>query len=92
MVEIHGYSDLIDCESFYRWEREAIGTTAKGLELDEGRLGCRFALLADVYQLCCLFTDEFYRQMREVENPAPLVPFQGDEGCGISILPQRRNG
>jgi hypothetical protein len=87
MGDIYSYSDLIDCELFDRWEKEAVGGMAKGLELDEGRLVCRFAILADVYQLCCLFTGEFYRQMTRAGDLDPLVSFQGDGGWGTSILP-----
>ena len=86
MLEIYNFSDLIDAETFARWKTEAIGPNGKWVWLDEGRLACRFSILADVYQLSCLFSSEFYRQMREVEMPAPLHTFQGDCVCGTSII------
>jgi len=87
MVEMYSYSDLIDCEVFLRWVREArLENSDRGIELYDGRLACRGSILADVYQLCCLFGDDFYRQMGFGRDPYQLVPFQGDEGCGNSMV------
>lgn len=87
MVEMYSYSDLIDCEVFLRWVREArIDDSNRGIELYDGRLACRFSVLADVYQLCCLFRDTFYIQMGIGRYPYQLVPFQGEEGCGNSMV------
>ena len=87
MVEIYSYSDLMECDVFLRWEQEAIGgSNRREIWLDDGRLACRFSILADVYQLCCLFTDDFYKQMGIDRYPDALAPFQGEEGCGNSMV------
>jgi len=88
MVEIHSYSDLIDCERFVRWRTEALGRETRArLELYDSLVAYRFVILADLYQMCCFFRDELYRQMGRAGDLDLLVPFQGKEGCGNSMLP-----
>ena len=83
MLEQHAYADVhVDWDTLDRWESE-IGARRRGRELDNWRLEFRFAILPTHYQLACLFTTEFGRQLyRENDQKCwrSVWAFQGDEG------------
>jgi len=83
MEEIRSYNDIIDCDKFAEWLKEFPGY--RDIELDDGKLGFREAVLPTQFQLGYLFRDTFDSQMNgnwriHRYNPEPLASFQGDEG------------
>src|SRR5436190_22937032 len=68
MLEQHAYADVhVDWATYDRWESE-IGAKCRGREMDNGRLEFRFAILPTHYQLACLFTTEFGRQLERIND------------------------
>lgn len=87
MTEAKSYSDVINYVKYQKWLEEVWGVT-RGIELDEGQLQFRFAILPNYYQIACLFTNAFISQMVLVNgiypehDIEPFLQFQGEEGVG----------
>jgi hypothetical protein len=60
----HVYADITDCTKAMRWKFE-LGYERRGAEMTDGRLELRFAILSTHYQLACLFTDLYYKQLAD---------------------------
>ena len=84
LEELHDVQ--VDWATYDRWESQ-IGAKCRGREMDNGRLEFRFAILPTHYQLACLFTTEFGRQLERINDQKGWISiwaFQGDEGqCHI---------